>query len=78
QASQVDFDTRVQTEVARVVASTGTTVPARVTPAGDAQSVPQDTTLTELVARFDRLVTEHKPEEAARFYQKHLAQHFTR
>jgi len=36
QASQADFDTRVQTEVARVVASTGTTLPARVTPAGDA------------------------------------------
>ncbi len=35
QASQADFDTRVQTEVARVVASTGTTLPARVTPAGD-------------------------------------------
>ena len=33
--SQADFDTRVQTEVARVVASTGTTLPARVTPAGD-------------------------------------------
>ena len=36
QAAQTDFDTRVQTEVARVVASTGTTLPARVTPAGDA------------------------------------------
>ena len=36
QASQAEFDTRVQTEVARVVASTGTTLPARVTPAGDA------------------------------------------
>jgi signal peptide peptidase SppA len=36
QASQADFDKRVQTEVARVVASTGTTLPARVTPAGDA------------------------------------------
>ena len=36
QAAQADFDTRVQTEVARVVASTGTTLPARVTPAGDA------------------------------------------
>jgi signal peptide peptidase SppA len=35
QESQADFDTRVQTEVARVVASTGTTLPARVTPAGD-------------------------------------------
>jgi signal peptide peptidase SppA len=35
QTAQADFDTRVQTEVARVVASTGTTPPARVTPAGD-------------------------------------------
>ena len=46
QASQSDFDTRVQTEVARVVASTGTTVPARVTPAGDA------TQAAELHAQF--------------------------
>lgn len=46
QASQTDFDTRVQTEVARVVASTGTTVPARVTPAGDA------TQAAELHAQF--------------------------
>jgi signal peptide peptidase SppA len=36
QASQADFDRRVQLEVARVVASTGTAMPARVTPAGDA------------------------------------------
>jgi signal peptide peptidase SppA len=36
QSAQADFDTRVQTEVARVVASTGTTLPARVTPSGDA------------------------------------------
>lgn len=38
QTAQADFDTRVQTEVARVIASTGTTLPARVTPAGDAQT----------------------------------------
>jgi chromosome segregation ATPase len=36
QASQADFDQRLQLAVARVVASTGTTMPARVTPAGDA------------------------------------------
>lgn len=36
QSAQTDFDQRVQLEVARVVASTGTTMPARVTPAGDA------------------------------------------
>ena len=46
QSAQADFDTRVQTEVARVVASTGTTLPARVTPAGDA------TQAAELHAQF--------------------------
>ncbi len=46
QTAQADFDTRVQTEVARVVASTGTTLPARVTPAGDA------TQAAELHAQF--------------------------
>jgi hypothetical protein len=78
EASQTDFDRRLQTEVARVVASTGTTVPARVTPAGDQQSAGSPATLDQLVAEYDRLVTERKPEEAAAFFQKHLQQHFTR
>ena len=46
QASQADFDKRVQLEVARVVASTGTTQPARVTPAGDQEQA------ADLHARF--------------------------
>ena len=78
QASQSDFDTRVQTEVARVVASTGTTVPARVTPAGDHSPQASGATIDQLVAEYDRLVTERKPEEAARFFQQHLVKHFTR
>lgn len=79
QASQADFDARVQTEVARVVASTGTTVPARVTPAGDQPAAAtQATSLQDLVAQYDRLVTANKPEEAAAFYQQNLASHFNR
>jgi signal peptide peptidase SppA len=78
QSAQTDFDTRVQTEVARVVASTGTTLPARVTPAGDAGVMPANSTIQDLVAHYDRLVTAHKPEEAAKFYQQHLATHFNR
>lgn len=35
QASQADFDKRLQAEVARVVAATGTTTPAQVTAAGE-------------------------------------------
>ncbi len=79
EASQADFDTRLQSEVARVVASTGTTLPARVTPAGDSQAaVTQATSVMELVAQYDRLVSDNKPEEAADFYQEHLASHFNR
>ena len=79
QASQADFDKRVQTEVARVVASTGITMPASVPPAGDNQaSTTQATSVMELVAQYDRLVSDHKPEEAARFYEQHLASHFNR
>ncbi len=78
QASQADFDRRVQTEVARVVASTGTTLPARVTPAGDDNVLPQNATLDDMVAHYDRLVTQRRPEEAAAFFQQNLAKHFTR
>jgi len=46
EASQTDFDRRLQLEVARVVASTGTTMPAQVTPAGDS------TQAADLHARF--------------------------
>ncbi len=78
QASQADFDRRLQLEVARVVASTGTTLPASITPAGDSQQVPQASTLNELVAQYEQIVSDHKPVEAAAFYQQHLAKHFTR
>ena len=79
EASQTDFDRRLQLEVARVVASTGTTMPARVTPAGDHQAAAaQATSLQDLVAEYTRLVTAKQPEEAAAFYTEHLASHFNR
>jgi signal peptide peptidase SppA len=79
QASQAEFDKRLQTEVARVVASTGTAMPARVTPAGDSQAaVTQATSLQDLVAEYTRLVNASKPDEAAAFYHQHLASHFNR
>ena len=78
QEAQSDFDTRLQAEVARVVASTGHTPPAQVTPAGDKDAIAPDATVDELVARYDQLVSDRKPEEAAAFFDKHLAQHFIR
>lgn len=79
EASQTDFDKRLQMEVARLVASTGTTMPARVTPAGDNQAaVTQSTSIQDLVAEYTRLVNANKPDEAAAFYHQHLASHFNR
>jgi signal peptide peptidase SppA len=78
QASQSDFDNRLQIEVARLLASTGTATPALVSPAGDERALPQNSNLQEMVAHYDRLVTDRRPEEAATFYQQNLAQHFTR
>jgi hypothetical protein len=60
-----------------VVASTGHTSPAQVTPSGD--GTPSATpSLEELVAQYDQLVSDRKPEEAAAFFNEHLAQHFNR
>ena len=70
--AQSDFDERVQSEAARIVASTGTSDPALVTPGGD-DDPPADASAADLIARFDALVAAGKPEEAAAFYQTHLA-----
>lgn len=61
EASQTDFDRKLQLEVARVVASTGTTTPAQVTPAGDA------TQAAELHARFAAITN---PAEQTAFWRK--------
>jgi signal peptide peptidase SppA len=61
EASQADFDRKLQLEVARVVASTGTTMPAKVTPAGDA------TQAADLHARFAAITD---PAEQTAFWRK--------
>jgi septal ring factor EnvC (AmiA/AmiB activator) len=61
QASKDDFEKRVQVEVARVVASTGTSIPANVTPAGDQQKS------EELQAQFKAI---NDPTEQTAFWRK--------
>jgi hypothetical protein len=61
QASQSDFDRKMQLEVARVVASTGTTMPVQVTPAGDASQA------ADLHARFAAITD---PAEQTAFWRK--------
>lgn len=61
EASQSDFDRKLQLDVARVVASTGTTMPAQVTPAGDASQA------ADLHARFAAITD---PAEQTAFWRK--------
>lgn len=61
EASQRDFDRKLQLEVARVVASTGSTIPARVTPAGDTNHA------VDLHARFAAITD---PSEQTAFWRK--------
>ena len=61
EASQTDFDRKLQLEVARVVASTGTTMPARVTPAGDTNQA------ADLHSRFAAITD---PSEQTAFWRK--------
>jgi len=61
EASQTDFDRKLQLEVARVVASTGTTMPARVTPAGDTNLA------ADLHSRFAAITD---PTEQTAFWRK--------
>ncbi|MCX8494773.1 MAG: S49 family peptidase [Akkermansiaceae bacterium] len=61
EASQTDFDRKLQLEVARVVASTGTTMPARVTPAGDTNQA------ADLHSRFAAITD---PSEQTVFWRK--------
>ena len=61
EASQTDFDRKLQIDVARVVASTGTTMPAQVTPAGDASQA------ADLHARFAAITD---PAEQTAFWRK--------
>jgi signal peptide peptidase SppA len=73
EATDGDFRKQVAIEAARIAAECGTPVPAKVTPQGDKPAATPGASTQELIARFNELVAARKPQEAALFYQEHIA-----
>lgn len=73
EAQEQDLEKRAALRAAEIVASTGTSSPARITPAGDAAfgSSEQKTT-EERIAHYNDLIKRKQPKAAAEFYQKHI------
>ena len=73
EAKEQDLETRVAARSARVVASTGTRTPVKISPAGETELAnPETATQGELIARYGELVKSRQPQAAAEFYEKHL------
>jgi len=72
EAMEQDIEKRVAFRSAQVVASTGTQVPAKISPAGDAAANTAATTVEEHITRYNELVKSKQPKAAAEFYQKHI------
>jgi signal peptide peptidase SppA len=73
ESAERDFRKQVAVEAARIAAECGTPVPATVTPQGDKPAGASGASIQELIARFNELVAARKPQEAALFYQEHIA-----
>lgn len=73
ETKEQDIEKRVALRSAQVVASTGTQLPAKISPAGDTE-LPNAASATaeERIARYNELVKAKQPKAAAEFYQKHI------
>jgi signal peptide peptidase SppA len=73
EAREQDLEKRAALRAAEIVASTGTSNPARITPAGDAGVTgPEQKTTEERIAHYNDLIKRKQPKAAAEYYQKHL------
>ena len=73
EGKEQDLEKRASLRAAQIVASTGTQVPAKVTPAGDTVvATTQSTKPEELIAQYNDLVKSRDPKAAAEFYQKNI------
>lgn len=73
EAMEQDLEKRAALRAAQIVASTGTQIPAKISPAGD-PDLPnaERSTPEERIAHYNDLIKRKQPKVAAEFYQKHI------
>ena len=72
EALEQDIEKRVALRAAQVVSSTGTQVPAKISPAGDAAASAVGTTTEQHIAHYNDLIKRKQPKAAAEFYEKNI------
>jgi signal peptide peptidase SppA len=78
EAMEQDIEKRVALRSAQVVSSTGTQVPAKISPAGDAAANAAGTTTEQHIAHYNDLIKRKQPKAAAEFYEKNIQPLFNR
>jgi signal peptide peptidase SppA len=72
EAMEQDIDKRAAARAAQIVASTGTQLPAKISPAGDAAANAAGTTTEQHIAHYNDLIKRKQPKAAAEFYEKNI------
>lgn len=74
ESQEQDLEKRAAFRAAQIVASTGTQVPAQVSPAGGDghATAAAPASLDEHIAHYDALVKQKQPRAAAEYYQEHI------
>jgi hypothetical protein len=72
EAMEQDIEKRVAFRSAQVIAGTGTQVPAKISPAGDASASAASTTPEQHIAHYNDLIKRKQPKAAAEFYEKNI------
>ncbi len=78
EAMERDIEKRVALKSAQVIAGTGTQIPAKISPAGDAAANAAGTTTEQHIAHYNDLIKRKQPKAAAEFYEKNIQPLFNR
>ena len=80
EAKEQDIETRASLRAAEIVASTGTSAPAKVSPAGEAgaSAASAEGTLDQRIAHYNELVKAKQSKAAGDYYRAHIQTLFAR